>query len=73
MRANVKTEGMSTITSKQHIKDIEAYCRKIHAEAVINSFIMLFTIPSKAADSFYEASAEQIAPLATEDVTQTKL
>ena len=47
MGTSEKSEGHSLITSKKHIKDIEAHCRKIHADAVVDSFIMFFTVPLK--------------------------
>lgn len=53
MRASEKSEGHSLITSRKHIKDIEAHCRKVHAEAVIASIILAFFAPIKVADKMF--------------------
>lgn len=33
--------------SRQQMEDIEAHCRRIHADAVVDSFIIFFTVPMK--------------------------
>ena len=53
MGISEKSEGHSLITSKSHIKDIEAHCRKVHAEAVIESIKIAFSAPIKVRDRLF--------------------
>lgn len=67
MRSSNKTEGFSLVTSKPHIRDIEAHCRKVHAEAVIESFKIAFSAPIEVCDRLFSKEKksldqEQTAP-----------
>ena len=50
MKYSHKTEGYSLITSQPEIRDIEAHCRKVHADAVIESFKIAFSAPIDVCD-----------------------
>ena len=53
MRASEKSEGHILITSNKQIKNIEAHCRKVHAEAVIESIKLAFSAPTNVADKLF--------------------
>jgi hypothetical protein len=53
MRSNNKTEGFSWVTSQPQIRDIEAHCRKVHADAVIESFRIAFAAPIEVCDRLF--------------------
>lgn len=58
MRASEKSEGYSLITSNRRIKDIEVYCRKVHAEAVIESLKLAFFTPIKFGAKLFSEEKE---------------
>ena len=60
MRPSEKSEGHSLITSKEQIKNIETHCRKIHAEAVIESIKLAFSVPIKVADKLFSGEKESL-------------
>lgn len=60
MRTSEKSEGHSLITSNRQIEDIEAHCRKVHAEAVIESIILTFSVPIKVADKLFSREKESL-------------
>lgn len=47
MMNKAKSEGLSLVTSCPKIIDIENHCRRVHAEAVIESFRIAFSVPAK--------------------------
>ena len=53
MRGSEKSEGHSLNSSNKQIKDLEAHCRKVHAEAVIESKKIAFSAPLKVADKLF--------------------
>ena len=53
MRASEKSEGHSLITANKQVRDIEAHCRKVRAEAVIESFKILFFAPMNVSERLF--------------------
>jgi hypothetical protein len=47
MRYSNTSDSFNPITSARNIKDIEAHCRKVQAEAVIEFFKILLSVPVK--------------------------
>ena len=45
MMNKAKSEGLSLVTSCPKIINIENHCRRVHAEAVIESFRIAFSTP----------------------------
>lgn len=60
MRPSQKSEGHSLITSKEQINNIEAHCRKVHAEAVIESILLAFSAPIKVADKLFSKEKKSL-------------
>ena len=60
MRPSEKSEGHSLITSNDRIKNIEEHCRKIHAEAVIESIRLAFSAPVNAAEKLFSKENESL-------------
>ena len=58
MRSSNKTEGFSLLTSNPQIQNLEAHCRKIHAEAVIESIKIAFATPSKVGEKLFSKNKE---------------
>ena len=56
MMNKTKSEGLSLITSCPKIVNIEKHCRKVHAEAVIESFRIAFYTPVKMLQSVFYTS-----------------
>lgn len=60
MRASERSEGYSLITADKQIKDIEAHCRKVHAEAVIESFRIIFFAPLRVCEMLFSKEKNPI-------------
>ena len=61
MKSKRKSEGISIITSDQRVVDLESHCRKVHAEAVVESLALAFSAPIKAADKLFSMDKKQFA------------
>ena len=60
MKSKRKSEGISVISSDQQVVDLETHCRKVHSEAVVESIILAFSAPIKAADKLFSKSKESL-------------
>lgn len=60
MKYSHKTEGYSLITARPEIRDIEAHCRKVHAEAVIESIKIAFSAPIKVSDRLFSSDEKPL-------------
>lgn len=60
MKSKGKCEGISVITSDQKVADLETHCRKVHSEAVIESIVLAFSAPIKAADKMFSKRKEPL-------------
>ena len=56
MMNKAKSEGLSLITSCPKIINIENHCRKVHAEAVIESFRIAFYTPVRMLQRVFHTS-----------------
>ena len=53
MKTSQKCEGFSLVSSDPRINNIEAHCRKVHGEAVIESIRIAFSAPIDVADKLF--------------------
>ena len=60
MKRQLRSKGFNIIISNQKIVDLEAKCRKVHGEAVIESIIIAFSVPTKVTEKLFSYSNVKI-------------